>query len=303
MDMYNYKQILEAINKGIKFALDDFEDQDEIQGQSNSKVKYKGGTKEYLDLMNEVVDLGIPSGTLWCKYNLGCDIKKIEQFFKQKQSIKMQNHGKYLKTINSNDFANYDSPELLFGDFYAWGETESNKPEYDMESYKFGNGSGQTDELTKYVTSEKFACNPFNDDSEILTQVDNLTDLQEVDDAAYQNKKLYNFNFHIPTKEQFEELKKYTTYKTTAHYKGIKFLAGGIFTSKINGEELFFPYTGWKDIDGKVVAEQFGYYWSSTLNTENNINAYYLNIYSWDFDIDSDGERKSGFKIRPVINL
>jgi len=69
--MINYKQILEAVNRGIKFALDDFEDQEEIQGQSNSKVKYDHGTKEYLDLMNDVVDLGLPSGTLWCKYNLG----------------------------------------------------------------------------------------------------------------------------------------------------------------------------------------------------------------------------------------
>ena len=36
--MKNYKQILEAVNRGIKFALDDFEDQDKIHGQSNSKV-------------------------------------------------------------------------------------------------------------------------------------------------------------------------------------------------------------------------------------------------------------------------
>ena len=76
--MKNYKQILEAINRGIKFALDDFEDQADIQGQVNSKVSHEHGTKEWLDLMNEVVDLGLPSGTLWCKYNLGCDTKKIE---------------------------------------------------------------------------------------------------------------------------------------------------------------------------------------------------------------------------------
>jgi hypothetical protein len=38
--MINYKQILEAVNRGIKFALDDFEDNEEIQGQTNSKVKY-----------------------------------------------------------------------------------------------------------------------------------------------------------------------------------------------------------------------------------------------------------------------
>ena len=296
--MKNYNKILEAINRGIKFALDDFEDNEEIQGQVNSKVKYQGGTKEWLDLMNEVVDLGLPSGTLWCKYNLGCDTKKIEQFFKQKQSIKIQNYGKYLKTINSKDFANYiNSSELWYGDFYAWGETESNKPEYDIESYKFGNGNRRIDELTKYVTSEEFV-----DNSEILTQVDNLTELQEKDDAAYQNKKIGNYKFHIPTKEQFEELKKYTTYKNVSKYRGINFLTGGVFTSKINGKKLFFPFTGLKNNDGEVVSKQFGYYWSSTLNTKNNANAYYLDLYGWNFDIDNE-ERNLGFKIRPVINL
>ena len=30
--MKNYKQILEAVNRGIKFALDDFDDQEDIQG-------------------------------------------------------------------------------------------------------------------------------------------------------------------------------------------------------------------------------------------------------------------------------
>ena len=72
IDMKNYNKILEAINRGIKFALDDFED-NEVQSQTNSKVSHQHGTKEYLELMEEVVDLGLPSGTLWCKYNLGVD--------------------------------------------------------------------------------------------------------------------------------------------------------------------------------------------------------------------------------------
>ena len=45
--MKNYNKILEAVNKGIKFALDDFED-NEIQGQTNSKVKYTGGMQQYI---------------------------------------------------------------------------------------------------------------------------------------------------------------------------------------------------------------------------------------------------------------
>ena len=101
--MKNYKQILEAINRGIKFALDDFED-DELQGQINSKAnQYKGSWSEYLD---SFVDLGLPSGTLWCKYNLGAN------------------------------------KETDYGDYYAWGELTT-KDEYSEENYIFKNNPKQ----------------------------------------------------------------------------------------------------------------------------------------------------------------
>ena len=104
----NYNKILEAVNRGIKFALDDFEDQDDIQGQTNSKVKYQGGINEYLDLMKIVVDLGLPSGNLWCKYNLGCNYEKL-----------------------NNDSEN-TIPDMWYGDYYAWGQTKPNSlEEYD----------------------------------------------------------------------------------------------------------------------------------------------------------------------------
>jgi hypothetical protein len=96
-------KILEAINRGIKFALDDFEDQDTIQSQTNSKVKYQGGTKEWLDLMNDVVDLGLPSRTLWCKYNLGVDYKKL------------------------NENPSNSIPEEWYGKPYAWGKIKTQK--------------------------------------------------------------------------------------------------------------------------------------------------------------------------------
>ena len=47
--MINYKQILEAVNRGIKFALDDFDDNEQIQGQINSKVNNTSNLKEYLE--------------------------------------------------------------------------------------------------------------------------------------------------------------------------------------------------------------------------------------------------------------
>ena len=69
--MKTYKQILEAVNRGIQLALDDFDDEDQVQNNIKSKqVQNRDYTKEYLDLMYDIVDLGLPSGTLWCKYNL-----------------------------------------------------------------------------------------------------------------------------------------------------------------------------------------------------------------------------------------
>ena len=71
--MKKYKQILEAINRGIQLALDDFDDEDQVQNVKSKQVQNRDYTKEYLELMEDAVDLGLPSGTLWCKYNLGVD--------------------------------------------------------------------------------------------------------------------------------------------------------------------------------------------------------------------------------------
>ena len=49
IDMKNYNKILEAINRGIKFALDDFDDNEEIQGQINSKINNKSNLKDWLE--------------------------------------------------------------------------------------------------------------------------------------------------------------------------------------------------------------------------------------------------------------
>ena len=113
--MKNYKQILEAVNRGIQLALDDFDDEEQVQNIKSKQVQNRDYTKEYLDLLKyEVVDLGLPSGTLWCKYNLGVD---------QNQLFKAKN---------------------WYGNYYAWGEIEPNKAKdheiyFDWDNYKFVN--------------------------------------------------------------------------------------------------------------------------------------------------------------------
>lgn len=71
-----------------------------------------------------VVDLGLPSGTLWADRNVGAD-----------------------------------SPED-YGDYFAWGETES-KSSYDWNTYKWSNAS--YDSMTKYCPKSSYGYNGFKD--------------------------------------------------------------------------------------------------------------------------------------------
>ena len=168
--MKNYNKILEAVNRGIQLALDDFDDDEQVQNIKSKQVQNRDYTKEYLDLMNDVVDLQLPSGTLWCKYNLDVNPNKLSK---------------------AKDW---------YGKYYAWGELKPNKINergkiyFSWGNYKFGEGH---DKLTKYCNNPEYGLNEFTD---------NLTQILPEDDAAYQNKKFYNYKFHIPTKEQFEEL-------------------------------------------------------------------------------------------------
>lgn len=68
----------------------------------------------------EYVDLGLPSGTLWAKHNIGTD--KAEGF----------------------------------GGYYAWGEVEE-KDFYKMENYAHVYGTDPDTTLRKYVCEEKYA--------------------------------------------------------------------------------------------------------------------------------------------------
>ena len=272
--MKSYKQkILEAVNRGIQLALDDFEDEEQVQHVKSKQVQNRDYTKEYLDLLKyEVVDLDLPSGTLWCKYNLD---------------------------VNPNQVS---KPEDWYGNYYAWGELEPNKKKYDWHNYKYGKAFNK---LTKYCyDTYKFGLNGF---------IDNLTELQPEDDAACQNKKLYNFKFHIPTKDQCEELIKYTknywvnnynpnkTIHTPEDDGGIQELNGRVFEGK-NGNQLFIPAAGYHIRSNIYLVGSYGNLWSSSLYLDDPYSVYSLYFKSDYVGMDDD-LRCYGFSIRPVINL
>ena len=273
--MKNYNKILEAVNRGIQLALDDFDDEDQVQNIKSKQILNRDYTKEYLDLMEEVVDLGLPSGTLWCKYNLGVDQNQLSK------------------------------PNDWYGDYYACGELEPNKTNEDgdlyfgWENYKFGKDYNK---LTKYCNNYKYSLNGFTD---------NLTELLPEDDAAYQNKKLHNFKFHIPTKEQFKELIKYTNNYWVNNYDpnkiehnleddgGIQGLNGRVFEGK-NGNQIFIPASGY--CIGSNIYGACSNLWSSSLYLSNPYDACYLSFDSNDIYINNNS-RCYGYGVHPVINL
>ena len=271
--MKNYNKILEAINRGIQLALDDFDDEEQIQNIKSKQINHRDYTKEYLDLMNEVVDLGLPSKTLWCKYNLGVDQNQLS------------------------------TPEDWYGKYYAWGELEGNKTNKDGEIY-FGWDNyefGSEHNLTKYCNNPEYGLNGFTD---------NLYELKPEDDAAYQFKKCNNFKFHIPTKEQCDELIKYTNnywvrnydFNKTIHNPkndgGVQGLNGRVFEGK-NGNKMFIPAAGYcYDSEIRHVG-MYSRLWTSRLSLGDHSYAHYLY-----FDSGYIGMRNNlrcnGLSVRPV---
>ena len=248
---------------------------EEQNSLSKSTHNFKS-QKQLYEIYQCVIDMNLPSGTLWCKYNLD---------------------------VNPNQLS---KPEDWYGGYYAWGELEGNKTNkvgkfyFDWDNYKFGESHNK---LTKYCNNPKYGLNHFND---------NLVKLLPEDDAAYQNKKFYNYKFHIPTKEQCEELINYTTNYWVNNYDpnkikhnpkddgGIQGLNGGLFKGK-NGNQLFIPAAGFRDRSSIYDVGLTCYLWSSSLHSQYPDGAYYL---YFDFAYTSiyDSQRCDGFSIRPVLN-
>ena len=253
------KQILEAIHRGIKLALDDYQDIEPNSSISrdNDVIDSEDIIQQRVDLGRITVDLGLPSGTLWCKYNLG-----------------------------SSNLSIGDA-----GDFYAWGETQP-KETYSWDTYEHGYGP---------YSFYKYVDNPDNAADDNDNKIDKRHVLLSEDDAATQNMHLHNYKFHIPTKEQFEELLEYTgfVYKPWSDEPQTSF-GGAWLISKINGNRIFFPFRSLKGRDNVFFG---GYYWTSTVKEGQNNNAYHMVVGSNFIKIEYTEERYCGMLIKPVINL
>lgn len=157
-----------------------------------------------------------------------------------------------------------------YGDYFAWGETAP-KQDYSRNSYKWYNTT--TEIFTKYCDNSKYG------------DVDNKTELELADDAAYVN---WGKNWRMPTNAQFEELRAECTWQWNGR--------GYLLTSKKNNNTLFLPAAGYRP-GGE--AGYAGEYWSRSLGIERSDEAYILNFYQGHTDCH-DTYRYLGNSVRAV---
>ena len=172
------------------------------------------------------------------------------------------------------------SPEE-YGDYYAWGETEP-KDKYTLGNYKFETQHNFIKNFEKYN----------KEDGKII--------LDPEDDAAH---VVLGGKWHMPTKKQIEELVENAT-NEESELNGVK---GRLFTSKINDNTLFFPYSGYKSGGDIIGKGKLTYYWSSSINEKYPDNAisidsdYYDRHKSDDWEKFSSEYRYRGLCIRGVF--
>jgi len=181
------------------------------------------------------------------------------------------------------------------GDHFAWGDTVK-KDGYTWPTYTWCNGSGF--DLTKYCIDSHFGSNGFKD---------NMTTLETEDDAASYN---WGSPWRMSTRADYDEL--LATKDNTADYtwtwcdgNNTKYagtdVRGWQIVRNSTGATLFLPAAGYRSGTNLGNVGSYGYYWSSSLNTEAPNCAWFLCFKSSSVYVDDAG-RQFGQSVRPVCD-
>ena len=195
------------------------------------------------------------------------------------------------KFINGHKFVDLGLPSGLFwaetnigalsatddGDYFAWGENVP-KQDYSMDTYKH------------CLSSDKITITKYN-------RTDCKAVLDKEDDAACAN---WGDSCRMPTKEDFVELcdTSNCTWTWTSKANSVGSTINGYeVTSKMNGNSIFLPASGYRNGDYLDYHGSHGNYWSSTVYGVSN--AYGLRFYS-SYRNANTNYRYYGFPVRPV---
>ena len=164
------------------------------------------------------------------------------------------------------------------GSLFAWGETATKKT-CTWKNLKYCLDSSGN-KFSKYVMDSKFG------------EVDNESLLDRSDDVA---RVKWGGTWRMPTIEELQELKDNCTW--TWSIQGDKH--GYTVTSKKNGGSIFIPVAGARSENKLINPSFYGYYWSSSLNTENQNRAFGIYFYNGGIGLLDSG-RYIARSVRPV---
>ena len=176
-----------------------------------------------------------------------------------------------------------------YGDYYAWGETEP-KEDYSWATYKWCNGSEVT--LTRYCPSDKTSYWGGSGTPDGKTE---FKDYDYKDDAARAN---WGGKWRTPTDAEWTELKNSCTWTWTTQ-NGVN---GYKVTSKKTGytdKFIFLPAAGLRNDNLRNVGS-YGFYWSSSLYTDDPGYAWDEHFYSGNVYRGTISSRFYGLSVRPV---
>ena len=161
-----------------------------------------------------------------------------------------------------------------YGDYFAWGETET-KDKYSWATYKWCDGTSTN--MTKYNTEDR------------------KTILEPADDVAQVH---WGGKWRMPTKEEIEELIDNCTWSESIQ-NGVK---GYVVTSKHTGNSIFFPYSGYFNHDNSATLQgekTLFYTWSA--EHSDNTRGYDIHNRAGAILLEQN-TRRCGFPIRPVYD-
>ncbi len=214
------------------------------------------------------VDLGISGGILWADHNIGA--------------------------TNPWDY----------GDYYAWGETDT-KTDYSWSTYRYGSASNA---LTKYCNNSSFGNYVFADSYTVLGKYTITEGEEPVDDDIAHVK---DSKWSMPTTADFAALNNSCHWVWTAKYDDKTYngedAAGYIvYKKKSSGEyslsdaHIFLPAAGYRYGADLYDAGSGGTYWSSSLYTDLPSRAYDLTFLSSRVNAQYSSPRDSGQSVRAV---
>ena len=221
--------------------------------------------KNLYEIHQQIIDMNLPSGTLWCKYNLGCDYD----------------------LLNNHPEDTYD--RKWFGDYYAWGELKTNKERYSWKNYGYCHEYHYTQpNLTKYCNEYEYGYKGYTD---------NFTKLLSEDDAA----TAYNKTWRTPTILDINELIDNTKKTWYKDFLEIEELRGYVFESlKDPNKNIFVPAAGY-EVNKAKHHGYYGYYWASTLYTATHDQESASCMQIGQDLLNTNGTpRQFGISIRPV---